>query len=114
MRLQEKLRASVSELALKYYWNQKKKEIAMSRAIRVPRPRQCDHQNVSGFREIEEYGYIRRMNRRDVFLSQSRFARPGWFGYFDGDGDLIFWTEECNDTPWLVHGKLVIFQSTLH
>lgn len=38
-------------------------------------------------------GYIRIMNEDDIHPDSS--AQPGWFGYFDGDGDVVFWEERC-------------------
>tara|TARA_B100000745_G_scaffold299223_2_gene249551 strand:+ start:4151 stop:4471 length:321 start_codon:yes stop_codon:yes gene_type:complete len=86
MSLYAQLKATVSYAAVCFYWSKKEQERVMSEIMI-----DASEEQFESLLPAACSGYVRMLREDDIYPDSS--AQPGWFGYFDGDGDVVFWEE---------------------
>lgn len=61
---------------------------------------------------VKRWGYTRRMKMDDIIEGSK--AQVDWYGFFDADGDLVFWDDQRGLGTWNVSGVQVNFHLYLH
>ena len=92
MSLRTRLYSTSSYEAMVYAWILREKDVTMKAFNEHVTEDERIAAIFEPYMSAAESGYVRVMTASDVVSGST--AKPGWYGFFDGDGDIVFWAPQ--------------------